>query len=713
MIGRFRFVVAALLVIVFPAGLMSQTADLNRSTMVGERIPGGCFVPGTVLGGGSLQRPAGDQVIHGFNLANLDRSVSPCEDFFKFANSGWIKNNPIPADHSSWSTFNQLHDRNEEVLRQILEEAAKDKSAAPGSNWQKIGDFYASCMDETQIETVGLKPLEPEFRRVATIGDTLALQVAIARLQREGVNAVFGFGSEQDFKDSSQVIAGAEQGGIGLPDRQYYLQDDDRSKQLRAAYVQHVTNMFKLMGDDAPSAASNAAAVLKIETDLAKASMDRADRRDPDKIYHKIPVAKLRELTPHLSWEDYFKEIGARDIGAVNVGQPDFFKEVDAELQATPLDSWKTYLRWHLIHSVAPSLSKMFVEENFDFYGRTLTGTKELLPRWRRCVEATDHELGEALGQYYVQRNFPPAAKSQALTMVRNLMAALHDDLSTLDWMSPATREQAIKKLAAMNLKIGYPEKWRDYSALHVERGPYVENHLRGDSFQFARDVAKIGKPVDRTEWDMTPPTVNAYYNPSMNEIVFPAGILQPPFFDPNGDSAINYGGIGAVIGHEMTHGFDDQGAKFDAQGNLNDWWTPEDLKNFQARGDCIAKQFDSYEYEGLHENGKLVEGESIADLGGLTIAYAGFEKSLEGKPAPPVVAGFTADQRFFLGFAQIWAGTYRPEYARLILKTNEHPLGPFRTNGPLSNTPAFAKAFGCAENSPMARPAAQRCRIW
>jgi putative endopeptidase len=713
MIGRFRFVFVALLVPVFPAGLMSETADANRSTIAGERSPGGCFVPGTASPGGSPQQPAGGQAVHGFNLANLDRSVPPCDDFFKFANGGWIKNNPIPADHSSWSTFNQLHDRNEEALRQILEEAAKDKGAAPGSNWQKIGDFYASCIDESQIEAAGLKPLEPEFHRVAAIADTLALQVEIARLQREGVNAVFGFGSEQDFKDSSQMIADAEQGGIGLPDRQYYLQDDDRSKRLRDAYVQHVTNMFKLMGDDAPTAASNAAVVLKIETDLAKASMDRADRRDPDKIYHKMPVAKLRELTPHLSWEDYFKEVGARDIGAVNVEEPDFFKEVDAELLSAPLSSWKTYLRWHVIHSAAPLLSKKFVEENFDFYGRTLTGTKEMLPRWRRCVEATDHQLGEALGQYYVQRNFPPGAKAQALTMVRNLIAALHDDLSTLDWMSPATREQAIKKLAAMNLKIGYPDKWRDYSDFRVDRVSYVENYLRGDLFQFARDVAKIGKAVDRSEWDMTPPTVNAYYNPSMNEIVFPAGILQPPFFDSNGDSAINYGGIGAVIGHEMTHGFDDQGAKFDGQGNLNDWWTPEDLKNFQTRGDCIAKQFDLYEYEGLHENGKLVEGESIADLGGLTIAYAAFEKSLEGKPAPAVVESFAADERFFLGFAQIWAGSYRAEYARLIIKTNEHPLGQFRTDGPLSNTPAFAKAFSCAQNSPMVRPTAQRCRIW
>jgi putative endopeptidase len=713
MTGRLPIALAAWMIVMFPAGLVAQIADSNRSIHDAARASGGCFLPAAGAQGGSLGQPAGEGAIDGFNLANLDRSVSPCDDFFRFANGGWIKNHPIPADHSSWATFNMLHDRNEEVLRQILEEAAKAKGAAPGPNWQKIGDFYASCMDESQIEAAGLKPLDPEFQRIREITDRPALAVEIARLQREGVGAVFGFGSEQDFKDSTQVIAAAVQGGIGLPDREYYLQDDDRSKQLRDAYVQHITNMFKLMGDDPGTAGANAAVVLGIETDLAKASMDRADRRDPDKIYHKTPVAKLRELTPHLSWEDYFKDVGAHDIAAVNVEQPDFFKEVDTALLSVPLDSWKIYLRWHLIHSAAPALSTRFVEENFNFYGRTLTGTKELLPRWRRCVEATDHGLGEALGQYYVQRNFPPAAKAQALTMVRDLIAALRDDLSTLDWMSPLTREQAVKKLRAINLKIGYPDKWRDYTAFRVDRGSYVANRLRGDAFEFARDVAKIGKTVDRTEWGMTPPTVNAYYNSSMNEIVFPAGILQPPFFDPNGDRAINYGGIGAVIGHEMTHGFDDQGAKFDAQGNLKNWWTPEDLRNFQARGDCIAKQFDGYENEGLHEKGKLVEGESIADLGGLTIAHAAFARSLERKPQPAVVAGFTAEQRFFLGFAQIWAGSYRPEYARLIIKTNEHPLGQFRTNGPLSNMPAFPKAFGCGANSPMARPEAQRCRIW
>lgn len=421
-----------------------------------------------------------------------------------------------------------------------------------------------------------------------------------------------------------------------------------------------------------------------------------------------------RELAPHLAWDEYFKQIGAPAVADLNIAQPDFFKEIDSALADVSLADWKTYLRWHLIHASASGLSKKFVDENFDFYGHTLTGTKELLPRWRRCVESTDRQLGEALGQYYVQRAFPPAAKAKAQEMVRNLIAALRDDLKTLDWMSPETRQKAIEKLDAITPKIGYPDKWRDYSKFEVGRVSYVENVIHGDEFEHARAMTKIGKPVDRTEWGMTPPTVNAYYNAAMNEIVFPAGILQSPFYDPNRDDAMNYGGIGAVIGHEMTHGFDDSGAKFDAQGNLKNWWTPEDLKNFTARGDCIAKQFDGYEVEpGLHENGKLVEGESIADLGGLTISLAAYHHSIEGKPAPPSIDGFTPDQRFFFAWAQTWEANFRPEVARLRVNTDPHPLNQFRANGPLSNMPAFAKAWGCSANSPMVRPEGERCRIW
>jgi putative endopeptidase len=697
--------------LLLPSVLSSQATHSQDAAISASPSAGGCATFGAPAqaGGDAVSRSSGK----GFDASNLDRAVKPCDDFYQFADGGWVKNNPIPADHSSWATFNELHDKNEDALRTILDEASNDRSAAAGSNWQKIGDYYASCMDEGQIEAAGLKALDPELQRVADINNSESLQAEIARLQREGANAVFGFGSEQDFKDSTQVIAAAEQGGLGLPDRQYYTDNDDRSKQLRDHYVEHVTNMFKLMGDDDSKAAAEASAVLGIEATLANASLDRADRRNPDNVYHKMPLMQLSELTPHLSWDLYLKEVNAPAVSAMNIEEPDFFKAVDAAFTSVPLADWKTYLRWHLIHSAATGLSSKFVEENFDFYGKTLTGQKEMLPRWRRCVESTDRELGEALGQYYVQRNFPPEAKAKALVMVKSLIDALRTDLSTLDWMSPATRQQAIKKLEAISLKIGYPDKWRDYATFRVDRVSYVGNMLRGRSFEFERDVAKIGNPVDRSEWDMTPPTVNAYYSQLRNEIVFPAGILQAPFFDPNGDPAINYGGMGAVIGHEMTHGFDDQGAKFDAQGNLKNWWTPEDMKNFKDRGDCIAKQFEAFEYEGLHENGKLVEGESIADLGGLTISYAAFEKALAGKPAPALVDGFTTEQRFFLGFAQIWAGNYRPEFARLMIKTNEHPLGQFRTNGPLSNMPAFSKAFSCGAGSPMVRSDAVRCRIW
>jgi putative endopeptidase len=704
MIRRVWWALLMCVPLLFPLGLASQTDDSSHSAIAGESSGGGC-VAGV---------SADEQTGHGFDLANLDRSVSPCDNFFKFANGGWIEAHPIPPAYPRWGTFDQLRDNNEEILHQILEEAAKDKTAASGSNLQKIGDFYASCMDETGIEAAGAKPLDAEFQRIAALKNVEDLQAEAARLQRVGVRALFRLDAAQDYKDSAQVIAVARQGGLGLPDRDYYTKDDEKSKQLRADYLQHVTNMFKLLGDSDATAAAEAKTVMDIETSLAKSSMTRVESRNPDNTYHKMPIAEASQITPHFAWMSFLDGVGAPRVADLNIAQPDFFKELDAVLVAVPLDDWKIYLRWHLIHNAASALSSKFVDENFNFYGRKLQGTQEILPRWRRCVQSTDQQLGEALGQFYVQRAFPPEAKAKAVAMVKNLMAALRDDLATLDWMSPATRKQATVKLDAIMIKIGYPDKWRDYSAYRVDRGPYIENVRRGSAFAVAHDMSEIGKPVDRTEWGMTPPTVNAYYNSSMNEIVFPAGILQPPFYDPNRDDAMNYGGIGAVIGHEMTHGFDDQGAKFDAQGNLKNWWTAEDLANFKTRGDCIQKQFDSFEVEpGLHENGKLVEGESIADLGGLTIAYAALQKSMEGKPAPPAIDEFTPEQRFFLAFAQIWAGSERAEYARMIVATNPHPLNRFRTNGPLSNMPLFAKAWGCSANSAMVRPEALRCRIW
>jgi len=647
----------------------------------------------------------------GFDTANLDKTCKPCDDFYQFAMGGWMKANPIPPEYPSWGSFAQLADKNQQHLKQILEEAASAK-AAPGSNEQKIGDFYASCMDTSAIDAAGTKPIEPDLARIAEIKNVADLQAEAARLQEQGANALFRFGSNQDAKDSSQVIGSAFQGGLGLPEREYYLKDDEKSKQLRDSYVKHVAKMFELLGDPVDKTAAEAATVLKIETTLAGASMKNTDIRDPNKTYHKMMLAELKTLTPNFSWDAYFKSVGHPELKEINVGQPEFFKTLDAQLTATSQDDWKTYLRWHLVNGAAAGLSEKFVAEDFDFRGKTLTGAKEIQPRWKRCAQSTDRALGEALGQVYVQKYFPPEAKARALEMVRNLIAALHDDLQTLPWMGPDTRAQATAKLEAFAVKIGYTDKWRDYSALKIDRRSYAENQIRATLFEFSRRLDKIGKPVDRAEWGMTPPTVNAYNNSSMNEIVFPAGIMQPPFYDPKADDAVNYGGMGAVIGHEITHGFDDHGSQFDAKGNLKNWWSDEDLKNFKARAACVSDQFDSYVVDGdLHENGKLVLGESIADLGGLAISYAAYEKSLEGKPRPPDKDGFTAEQRFFLGWAQVWGANERLEFARLMANTNPHPLARFRANGPLSNLAIFAQAFGCKKGDVMVRE--QACKIW
>ena len=660
-----------------------------------------------------IARPVGPGEEHGFDLASLDRTCSPCKDFNQFANGNWMAKNPIPAAYPSWGRFNELNERNRDILHEILEEAAKNTSAPKGSNEQKIGDFYAACMDTSQIESAGIKPLDPELGRIDKISNLEGLETEIFRLQSYGVNALFGVDSTQDFKDSTRVIGEVDQGGLGLPDRDYYTREDEKSKKTRDEYVQHVTKMFELMGDNPDQAAKEAEIVMGIETQLAKASMTKVERRDPQAVYHKMTQAEVKGLAPSFDWESYFQSTNLAGKGDINVVAPGFFKEMNRMLTSESLDNWKIYLRWHLVHAAARNLSSPFVDENFHFYGMTLTGTKENLPRWKRCVSYTNGALGMALGQAYVKKAFPPEAKASALKMVHNLEAALADDIRTLPWMSEPTKQQALKKLDAIVNKIGYPDKWRDYSKLEIDRESYLADAFRSDEFEFRRDLAKVGKPVDRTEWEMTPPTVNAYYNPLMNEIVFPAGILQPPFFNFKADDAYNYGGIGTVIGHEMTHGFDDEGSQFDAQGNLKNWWTPEDLKRFKARGECIAKQFSDYEVEkGLNENGKLVEGESIADLGGLTISLAAYEKSLEGKPREKI-DGFTPDQRFFLGYGQIWADNMRPEFSRLLVNTDPHPLPRFRVNGPLSNMPAFTKAFGCKPGDSMVRPAKLRCQIW
>jgi len=651
---------------------------------------------------------------HGFDLANLDRTANACTDFNQFANGGWMAHNPIPAAYPSWGSFNELAEKNRDVLHQILEDSAKNTSAPKGSNEQKVGDFYAACMDESAIEAAGMRPIEPEFGRIEQIDDASGLQAEIERLQSFGVHSPFAVDSTQDFKNSTQVIGEIDQSGLGMPDRDYYTKEDAKSKQTREEYVKHVAKMFELMGETPAAASTDTKTVMDIETKLAKASLTRVQRRDPDAVYHRMSVAQLKTLAPNFEWESYFDNFGLAGKGDINVATPDFFKELNGMMTAIPLADWKTYLRWHVINAAAPFLSSKFVDEDFNFKGKILTGTKENLPRWKRCVRYTDGGLGEALGQVYVKKTFTPEAKARAVAMVHNLEAALQADLTTLPWMGDATRKQAIAKLDAFMNKIGYPDKWRDYSALNIDRGIFVHDIWRANAFEFKRDLNKIGKPVDRTEWGMTPPTVNAYYNPLMNEIVFPAGILQPPFYDPNADDAFNYGGMGAVIGHEMTHGFDDEGAKFDAQGNLKNWWTPEDKKNFDARSECVVHQFDGFKVQDkLHENGKLVVGESIADLGGLTVAYAAYEKSLEGKPRPGNIDGFTPEQRFFLGYARVWATNMRPEYERLLVNLDPHPLPRFRVDGPLSNMPAFAKAFSCKAGDPMVRPPGDRCVIW
>ena len=653
------------------------------------------------------------QAAAGFDFSTIDRSVSACQDFNQFANGGWMSKNPIPAAYSRWGRLEILEEQNLNVLHQILDDLLARKKYANLSE-QKIADFYGSCMDEQKIETEGLKPLEPELDRIAKISDLLSLEDEIANLHRHRIPALFGFGASQDFKDSTQIIAQIVQGGIGLPDRDYYTSAEPKNKATREEYEKHVARTFELMGDSADQAAREASTVMRIETKLAENSATRIQRRNPEANYHPMTKGELIALTPDFDWGRYLRNINLPEVGKVNVGQPDFLKAAGKLLKDAPIEDWKVYLRWHVVNAASNTLSAKFVQESFNFNGKYLQGTTEMLPRWKRCVASTDRALGEALGELYVAKTFTPQAKARAREMVANLIAALKDDLTTLSWMSDETRRKAIAKLEAYNRKIGYPDKWRDYEALQVSRGPYYNNAVNAGQFEFNRSLGKIGKPVDKTEWGMSPPTVNAYYNPQFNEIVFPAGILQPPVYDPKADDAFNYGGIGAVIGHEMTHGFDDSGARFDANGNLAMWWTPDDYKKFTERTNCVVQQFDAFEVEpGLHQKGQLVVGESVADLGGLTVAYAAYQKSLAGKPRPKDISGFTPEQRFFLGWAQVWAQNIRPEAARLRTATDPHPLGKFRVNGPLSNMPQFASAFQCKAGDPMVRPPEQRCQIW
>ncbi len=659
--------------------------------------------------------PAPDPVVKGVGLdvAGMDPTVNPCDDFYHYSSGNWMKNTPIPAAESGWGSFNILADHNNATLRAILDDAARQApTAAKGSNLQKVGDFYAAAMDSAAINAAGLRYLQPRLARIDAVKNLAEMQRLLADPNISLGGAWFDSGVSPDDKISSQYAVQFGQGGLTLPNRDYYLDDDARSKSIRAAYQTYLVNTFKLLGEFEAAAKAHAAAVLRMETRLAKASKKPVDLRDPYANYHKLTVAQANKDYPNINIPLLLKTEGLGTAKEIIVGQPVFFKEVSAMLKAEPLLDQKTYLRWHLTSSLMGALPQAFGDEQFRF-AQTLSGAKKQQPRWKRMLRSTDGALGEAFGQIYVEKAFSPEAKARAKEMIENLRTAYAERINATEWMSPATKVEAIKKLNAFAVKIGYPDKWKDYSALTITRASYLNDVLAARAWAAHDNLKHFGKPIDRTEWGMTPPTVNAYYNPGMNEIVFPAGILQPPFYDPKADDAVNYGGIGAVIGHEMTHGFDDQGRQYDAQGNLKDWWTKEDAEKFTARAAVVGKQFDAYSpLDSVHVNGKLTMGENLADLGGLTIAYQAFEKTPQAKDQAKL-DGFTPEQRFFLSWAQVWRSNMRPEATRMRILTDPHAPNQFRTIGPLQNMPEFYKAFGCQDNAKMVRAQADRAKIW
>ncbi len=646
------------------------------------------------------------------DIPSMDQSVNACVDFYHYACGGWIKHNPIPADQAAWNVYAKLQEDNERFLWGLLEEAAK---AGPNRNAVEgeIGDFFHACMDEAAVNKAGAAPLQPGLEKIAALKSVSDLPAYLGRehLEISGSGMMFGFGSDQDFENSNSVIAFATAGGLGLPDRDYYTKTDAKSVETRRAYTEHVGRMFELMGETPKQAAAHARTVMEIETALAKASLTRVEMRDPYKLFHKMTLAQLQELTPSFRWNRYLGAEDAPPISVFNVTEPVFFKALDGELKARSLDDWKTYLRWHLAHSEAPYLSSPFVEANFDFYSKYLRGVKEIAPRWKRCERLVDRDLGEALGQVFVQKAFPPEMKQRTLAMTKEIEAAMQSEIQQLPWMSAPTKQRALEKLHAVVNKIGYPDKWRDYSSIRIDREDLLGNVNRANVFESNRQLAKIGKPVDRGEWSMTPPTVNAYYSQQLNDINFPAGVLQPPLYDPKMDDAPNYGNTGATIGHELTHGFDDEGRQFDAHGNLKDWWTPEDAKRFQERADCVSDQYSQYTIvDDIKINGKLTMGEDVADLGGTLLAYIAWKHADAGQNLKPI-DGFTPDQRFFIGMAQWACGDQRPENKRVNAITDEHSPEEYRINGVVSNMPAFAAAFSCKVGQPMVRP--KPCRVW
>ncbi|HXF25204.1 MAG TPA: M13 family metallopeptidase [Gemmatimonadaceae bacterium] len=644
---------------------------------------------------------------------NLDTTCAPCTNFYQFANGGWMKANPIPAAYSQWGAFNELADNNNENVRKVLDDAVRQRTTSPDVDVRKVGNFYAACMDSAGIEKAGYTPIKASLAEIAALRTPADVRQYIINEAAAGRGVLFRFGSTQDAKNSSEVIGGIGQGGIGLPDRDYYFKTDAHTVELRDAYVKHVANDLVLVGESPEKAAADAKSILALETSIAASHLTRVESRNPELTYNRKTPAELQAMTPDFNWNAFFAAEKAHNVTAINVANPKFVTTADSLLRTVPVSEWKTYFTWNLVNRSANTLSSPFVNEAFAF-NQNLTGAKEQLPRYKRCITATDRALGEALGKAYVKRYFTPEAKARATAMVNNIKAVFRERLATRTWMSDSTRRMAYAKLDAFAQKIGYPDKWKDYSALTITPGAsYFDNSMAVAAFNNADDIARINKPVDRTRWGMTPPTVNAYYNALMNEIVFPAGIMQPPFFDPNADDAVNYGGMGAVIGHEMSHGFDDQGAQFDAQGNLKTWFTKADLANFKAKTAAYADQFDTYTIlDSVHVNGKLTNGENIGDLGGLTIAYAAMEKALGNKPRTKI-DGFTPEQRFFLAWAQIWRSNTRPEEARLRIATDPHSPSIWRVNAPLSNMPAFAEAWGCKTGTPMARPASESVAIW
>jgi len=645
------------------------------------------------------------------DVSSMDKTVNPCEDFFHYTCGNWIRNNPIPPDQASWDVYSKLTTDNLQYLWGILL-AAGDTSRERSSEERQIGDFFYACMDEGSIEKAGIAPLKPALDAIDALKSKREMPALVAVEQVDaGSNALFDFGSNQDYANSQQVIAFANAGGLGLPDRDYYVKTDAKSVEARDKYLQHVARMLALLGEDAAQTKSDAAVVMAIETELAKASLKLEERRNPYNLFHKLAPAEFKALTPEFDWEAYYKAIGLGSPDVVNASEPAFYKALNQQLAAHDLADWKIYLRWHLVHAQARYLPAAFVQENFEFYSKYLQGAEQLPPRWKRCVRLVDGSLGEALGRVYVEKTFSPEAKQQTVQMTREIEAAMGDEIRNLPWMGPETKQHAQEKLHAIVNKIGYPDKWRDYSSVIVKRDDFLGNVNRAEAFEAHRQLNKIGKPVDRTEWDMTPPTVNAYYNPQMNDINFPAGVLQPPLFDLKMEKAPNYGDTGGTIGHELTHGFDDEGRQFDAQGNLKDWWTRSDADEFEKRVNCVRSQYAQYTVvDDIKINSKLTSGEDVADIGGTLLAWLAWKAATKNYTLTPI-DGLTPDQRFYIGYAQWACGAERPEVLRMRAITDPHSPLQYRVNGVMADLPDFARAFGCKAGQPMVR--AEACRIW